>query len=191
MGGVRLAFRSCAWVVSAALCFGAACAADPGDPLKTVSDDSGSIVTENPDGASGEIGDDAALGDDTSSSEMDTGPVGSDDAGGAVPDADQGGGQPDAGPDTSMGLDASGTPEVSVGDGGCNLASIPAKCPNCMTQNASDKPVCQTYVRCFLTNDCNPNTACGSNDGVCGVNKIGGGEAPYSAAVATYDCACP
>jgi hypothetical protein len=57
--------------------------------------------------------------------------------------------------------------------------------------NASDKPKCEEYLACFRDTPCDPNTACGSNDGVCGLNTIGGGSAPYSAAVATYECACP
>jgi hypothetical protein len=81
-------------------------------------------------------------------------------------------------------------PEASP-DGSACLLAIPSSCPNCMTQNASDKPACQLYLQCFIANDCDPSAACGSNDGVCGVNTVGGGEAPYTAAVATYDCACP
>jgi|HubBroStandDraft_6_1064221.scaffolds.fasta_scaffold42321_2 hypothetical protein len=191
VGALRVALRSNAWVVSAALCFSAACAADPGDPLKTVSDGSGLPVTENPDAGGGDIGDDAPFGDDSSASEMETGAVGGDDAGDMSSDADQGGGQPEAGPETGPGLDANSAPETSVGDGGCNLQSIPTSCPNCATQNQSDMPICKTYLMCFSTNGCDPHTACGSNDGTCGVNKLGGGEAPYTAAVATYDCACP
>ncbi|HLK35643.1 MAG TPA: hypothetical protein VKU41_02750, partial [Polyangiaceae bacterium] len=80
---------------------------------------------------------------------------------------------------------------VAPPDGPCNLQSLPSSCPDCMTQNASDAPICKMYLQCFATNACDPATACGSNDGVCGVNKIGGGEAPYQAAVATYKCACP
>jgi hypothetical protein len=76
-------------------------------------------------------------------------------------------------------------------DGSACLLAIPSSCPSCMTQNASDQPACQMYIQCFIANDCDPSTDCGSNDGVCGVNTIGGGEAPYTAAVATYDCACP
>jgi hypothetical protein len=61
-----------------------------------------------------------------------------------------------------------------------------------MTMNASDMPICEMYIQCYINNSCNPTTSCGSNpDGVCGVNKIGGGGAPETAAVATYMCACP
>jgi hypothetical protein len=80
---------------------------------------------------------------------------------------------------------------VPPSDAGCDLQNTPAGCPDCMTQSAADMPICQQYLMCFETNNCNPNAACGSNDGVCGVNTVGGGEAPYSAAVATYNCACP
>jgi hypothetical protein len=76
-------------------------------------------------------------------------------------------------------------------DGSACLLDIPSSCPNCVTQNASDKPACALYLQCFIANDCDPSTACGSNSGICGVNTVGGGEAPYLAAVATRDCACP
>ena len=83
-----------------------------------------------------------------------------------------------------------GVPDVS-GDAANCLNNIPASCPDCMTQNASDEPKCEDYIQCFLNNDCNPSTSCGSMDGICGVNTIGGGLAPYNAAVVTYMCACP
>jgi hypothetical protein len=83
-----------------------------------------------------------------------------------------------------------GVPDVS-GDAANCLNNIPASCPDCMTQNASDEPKCAAYIQCFLNNDCNPSTSCGSMDGICGVNTIGGGLAPYNAAVVTYMCACP
>jgi hypothetical protein len=54
----------------------------------------------------------------------------------------------------------------------------------------SDMPICEMYLTCYANNNCNPADACGSNDGVCGVNTVGGGSAPQSAAVATYNCAC-
>jgi hypothetical protein len=60
-----------------------------------------------------------------------------------------------------------------------------------MTQNASDKPKCEQYLACYATNDCGPADQCATNDGVCGVNTIGGGNAPKSAADATFMCACP
>ena len=95
-------------------------------------------------------------------------------------------------PDTGGTADTGAPDVVTVADGSACLASIPASCPDCMTQNASDQASCQKYIQCFETNDCNPNDACATNnDGVCGVNTIGGGEAPLMAAIATYMCACP
>jgi hypothetical protein len=60
-----------------------------------------------------------------------------------------------------------------------------------MVQNASDKPHCELYIQCFITNNCDPKSACAADDGVCGVNTIGGGTPPLTAAVATFNCACP
>jgi len=61
-----------------------------------------------------------------------------------------------------------------------------------MTQNQSDHPVCEKYLTCYATNNCNPSASCSTNpDGVCGVNKIGGGTAPQTYAIQTYNCACP
>jgi hypothetical protein len=81
-----------------------------------------------------------------------------------------------------------------VGDAASCLNNISAAC-SCasMVQNASDAPYCEKYIKCFLANACNPNNnnACAENSGVCGVNTIGGGEAPLTAAIATYNCACP
>lgn len=72
------------------------------------------------------------------------------------------------------------------------LENIPPNCPVCQTQNASDKPKCMEYLQCYLDNNCNPADPCGSNpDAICGVNHIGGGNAPKDAAVQTYNCACP
>jgi hypothetical protein len=61
----------------------------------------------------------------------------------------------------------------------------------CNTMNMSDKPKCMEYINCYINNNCIPTNACGQNSGVCGVNTIGGGNAPKDAAVATYMCACP
>jgi hypothetical protein len=47
------------------------------------------------------------------------------------------------------------------------------------------------YIPCYIANNCDPSTACGQNDGVCGVNTLGGGSAPQTAAIATFKCACP
>ncbi len=71
------------------------------------------------------------------------------------------------------------------------LKNIPSTCPNCMTQNAGDMASCQKFITCYLTNSCNPSDACGQMDGICGVNKVGVGSSPQTAALATYACACP
>jgi hypothetical protein len=167
------AMRS-ARVLSATPWLVAACGADPGDPPKSLPDGGG---TNSTDGLGGT---------------------------GIEPEADAGEAEPvqEAGSEADGGNDAS--TEVTLVDAAafdaiveanvhavCILQVIPSSCPDCATQNASDVPTCQKYVRCFIDNDCNPGTACGSNDGVCGVNTIGGGEAPYQAAVQTYDCSCP
>jgi hypothetical protein len=51
------------------------------------------------------------------------------------------------------------------------------------------------YLPCYEANNCNPNDSCATNpDGVCGVNTLGGGNAPQTAANNTYACAkcsCP
>jgi hypothetical protein len=75
-------------------------------------------------------------------------------------------------------------------DAGSCLASIPAACPDCMTMNPTDKPTCEKYLSCYLTNVCTPTDACGLQNGACGVNTIGGGTAPQLAAIRTYNCAC-
>lgn len=74
-------------------------------------------------------------------------------------------------------------------DAGSCLEKVPASCPDCVTQNAGDAVVCRLYLQCFAT--CNPSQPCAAPDGVCGVNTLGGGTAPYMAAVTTYRCACP
>jgi hypothetical protein len=51
-------------------------------------------------------------------------------------------------------------------------------------------PKCQEYLGCFSSQQCNPASPCGQLSGVCGWNTLGGGLAPYDAAVATYNCAC-
>jgi hypothetical protein len=167
-------FAILARVLAVASCLDAACAADPGDSPKSApagpgpADDSG-VPTG-------------------SESEDSSGPSTVPETGSAASDGDDASTVADAVADAAA-LDDAGV-EANV-DAACALQNIPSSCPNCMTQNASDMPVCEMYVRCFIQNSCNPGTACGSNDGVCGVNTIGGGEAPYQAAVQTYDCACP
>jgi hypothetical protein len=85
-------------------------------------------------------------------------------------------------------VDGGDDPEPGSDARAC-LDEIPASCPDCVTQNSGDAIVCQRYLRCFTT--CNPSQPCGAMDGVCGVNVVGGGTAPYAAALATYRCACP
>ncbi len=55
-----------------------------------------------------------------------------------------------------------------------------------------------TYLPCYEKYDCNPadkgQGQCGNQDGVCGINKLGGGSAPQTLALGTYACAmcnCP
>jgi hypothetical protein len=163
-------------VLAVASCLDAACAADPGDSPKS------------PPGGTGPADDSGVPS--PSESEDASGPSTEPEAGSAAGD----GGAASDGDDASTVADAAALDDAVVEanvDAACALQNIPSSCPNCMTQNASDMPVCEMYVRCFIENSCNPGTACGSNDGVCGVNTIGGGEAPYQAAVQTYDCACP
>ncbi|MGC4070742.1 MAG: hypothetical protein QM784_40015 [Polyangiaceae bacterium] len=77
------------------------------------------------------------------------------------------------------------------------LATIPTEC-SCATQATKgvinpggDVTYCEAYVKCFLENDCKPTDTCAtSNDGVCGVNKVGGGSSPGKGAAAVYTCAC-
>lgn len=73
---------------------------------------------------------------------------------------------------------------------GC-LQNPPGTCAVCATQNMSDKPKCMEYITCYINNNCRPTDPCGQLSGVCGVNTIGGGNAPRDAAVTTYMCACP
>ena len=108
----------------------------------------------------------------------------------------------DSGDDAGSGADAGATGDAGAGadtgsspDAGSRadaqwcLDAIPASCPDCVTQNPGDATLCRQYLRCFAT--CDPSQPCGAPDGVCGVNTLGGGMAPYAAAVATYRCACP
>jgi hypothetical protein len=202
------------------LCFATACAADPGDASKTTegittTPDGGGVGMLGSDSGAGGGGLDSGGGGggldsgggggfvDVSSSSPDaTQMMTVNDSGGGTGLMDSGGvvDAPSTGPEASM--DAATGPEASIPDaakeasppvdaGPDCLKNIPATCPDCMTQNASDKPACEMYITCYMTNSCDPTTACGDNDGVCGVNKIGGGEAPEQAAMTTYMCACP
>jgi hypothetical protein len=79
------------------------------------------------------------------------------------------------------------------------LNSIPATCNVCQSQNSGDVTTCKNvYLPCYVNHNCNPNDnaqgQCGYQDGVCGVNRLGGGSAPQTAAINTYACAmckCP
>jgi hypothetical protein len=166
----------------------AGCAADPGDPLK--SSLSGSTLNGEDSGAPEDEGNDGSSSQAGGSSSSGGAPSGS--SGGAVTTNEEAS-------TSAMESGSGGTPDATGGappardasvDGPACLESIPSSCPDCATQNASDKPVCERYIACFIANDCDPNDPCGENDGVCGVNTIGGGDAPLTAAVLTYNCAC-
>ncbi len=79
-----------------------------------------------------------------------------------------------------------------AGPGLACLDNPPAECPFCETPNENEVAKCQEYLSCFAENDCLPPDSCTmSNDGICGVNTIGGGMSPHDAAVETAECACP
>jgi hypothetical protein len=209
MGAWRLGVRK--WTVLVALCVATACAADQGDPSKSLFSDG-----ESDNDSSTGIG----AGGGGGTGEEGFGGTGGSGGGGATGGGSGAGGaggtggsseleaSTDTGPNDATIVDTGsgtatrdavvadmassdvGVPDVS-GDAANCLNNIPASCPDCMTQNASDEPKCEDYIQCFLNNDCTPSTSCGSMDGICGVNTIGGGLAPYNAAVATYMCACP
>jgi hypothetical protein len=172
-----------------------ACGADGGDPLKTPED-----AASGTDGASGGNG----SGDDGASSPEDAtvGSSGSSSSGAGTSassgSASSGSGSGSSGSASSSGSDASGTTNdggaiddvtIPLVDGAACLMDT-GSCPVCATQNASDMPQCMQYLACYETSACNPHTSCGAMDAVCGVNTIGGGNAPQTAAIATYDCAC-
>jgi hypothetical protein len=176
MGAPRFALR--AWLFPAAFGLVPACAADPGDPVKTLSDGE---VPETSAGVETGVG---TGGDDSTSPPTVIDASSGDDA--AFVDVGADGTAMETGGDV-------GVADVH-GDAACNLQNIPASCPNCTTMNASDMPACEKYLQCFANNGCNPNAPtppCAQMDGVCGVNTIGGGTAPQQAAVMTYSCACP
>ena len=56
--------------------------------------------------------------------------------------------------------------------------------------NASDEPMCEEYVDCYITNECAPDSCSVGPDDVCGVNMIGGGYGPLNAVIDVYNCAC-
>src|ERR1700722_10088755 len=163
------------WAVTAVACAraGAGSTTDPGD-----SPDSPTAPIDE--GGPGEGGtsligtmsaDDEGSGNDSGSGGADSG------TGNGVDDALEAGSI-----DAAAVADGMVVVSGASADGSACLLDIPSSCPNCMTQNASDKPACQLYLQCFIANDCDPGTACGSNTGICGVNTVGGGEAPYAAA---------
>lgn len=213
-----LQFAARRWTLPCALCFATACAADTGDASKTegvtTMTDGGAGMIGSESGAAGGLDSggggvpdsggggfaDAAASPDASQTFNDSGGGGTDT--GLI--AMDGGGvdAPSTGPEAS--IDAPAGPEASIPDaakeaspppptdaGPDCLKNIPASCPDCKTQNASDMPACEKYIACYLANNCNPADACGQMDGVCGGNTIGGGSAPVTAAQATYTCACP
>jgi hypothetical protein len=170
-----------------ALLFGA-CAADPGDPDKAVTASSATVEAGRGDTGSSGSGSSggSSSGSSGSSSGSSSGGTGFD---ATAPDT--------SAPDTGAEIDAmaadqgSGGGDADIDAAGC-LDNIPASCPDCATMNASDAPKCQAYLMCYGANACNPKDTCSTdNDGVCGLNKVGGGSAPQAAAIATYDCACP
>jgi len=179
----RVTLSVIAVVVSCRIAAG--CAADPGDPPKGTAGDpasgddgasalgttsSGGVVARGSDGApAGGDGEGVATGDDAATVAA---PV------------------PEASVASAADATTATTLDAAPPDGSACLASIPPSCPSCATQNASDHPICEQYIQCFITNGCDPSMSCGSSTGVCGVNTVGGGNAPYAAAVATYQCAC-
>jgi|HubBroStandDraft_2_1064218.scaffolds.fasta_scaffold191930_2 hypothetical protein len=91
---------------------------------------------------------------------------------------------------SAEGSDAAPAKEAAADAAMSCLIIVPASCPDCVTENPSDQPACETYLMCFRMNQCNPADPCAQGNGICGVNTIGGGSAPLAAATATYDCAC-
>jgi hypothetical protein len=205
MGAWRLGVRK--WTLLVAFCAATACAADQGDLLKSSfsdeesDNDSSTGLGAGGGGGTGGAGGEGFGGTGGASSGGDAGGTGGTGGGELEASTDTGPNDAtivDTGSGTTtrdavvsdMASSDVGIPDVS-GDAANCLNNIPASCPDCMTQNASDQPKCEDYIQCFLNNDCNPSTSCGSMDGVCGVNTIGGGLAPYNAAMTTYMCACP
>jgi hypothetical protein len=166
-----------------------ACAADAGDPAKTLEDGTSAL-----DGASG--GGETPGDDGTSNTGQDATVGGSASGGGSSSGTGSASGS--SGSAGSSGGDAGGpaddgsTPDAVIAplvDGAACLMDT-GTCPVCATQNAGDVTKCMQYLTCYETNGCNPHTSCGAMDAVCGVNTIGGGNAPQTAAIATFDCAC-
>lgn len=182
-----------------AIAMAAACAADSGDAAKTLED--GMAPLQGASGGSVMLGGDGSYGGQDST----TGNV--DNGGGSTSSSGIGATSGSSGSSSSSSSSASGSNGGSSGGSdatasdGASTEAAPivdgaaclidtGTCAVCATQNSSDVPKCMQYLSCYETNGCNPHTACGSMDSVCGVNTIGGGNAPQTAAIATYDCAC-
>jgi hypothetical protein len=75
--------------------------------------------------------------------------------------------------------------------GGC-LDHVGEVCDHCDDGNQGDITKCHEYITCFETEGCDPADSCAtSNDGICGVNNVGGGTAPRDQARNTWeDCGC-
>lgn len=174
----------------------ASCAADSGDATKTLEDGmaplqgaSGGNVMLGGDGAYG--GQDSATGSvDNGGGSTSSGGIGaaSSSSSGSSGSSASGSSGSGRGSDAAPG-DGGGAEAAPIVDGAACLMDTGA-CAVCVTQNSGDVTACMAYLSCYETNNCNPHTACGSMDAVCGVNTIGGGNAPQAAAIATYDCAC-
>jgi hypothetical protein len=187
------------WTLLCSLGLVTACAADAGDASKALATgviadgDGGGIVgndgseSTGVDSAGG--GADGAGGGGFDAGSSDSTTVSSNDGGSLETSVADVGASPDTSAPPEASVDTGPAPPIDAGPD-C-LKNIPASCPNCMTMNASDMPACEKYIACYLTNSCNPTDACGGTDGVCGVNMVGGGSAPQTAAEATYACACP
>jgi hypothetical protein len=82
--------------------------------------------------------------------------------------------------------------EGGVCGAGTCLASRPAGCECADSPNINPNEIaeCQVYVDCFIDNACSPTATCADNDGVCGVNTLGGGTAPFNHASWVFSCAC-
>ena len=151
------------------------------EPERPAGETGGSDTGPGTGGATG--GTTASTGGTTTSTGGTTTSTGGGGAGGATSSTGGGG----AGGATS-GTGGTGGWSGGVVPGG--LQNLPPQCIPCQTMNQSDKPKCQEYLDCYIANLCEPVDACGQLDGVCGVNTIGGGNAPRDAAIATYMCAC-
>jgi MYXO-CTERM domain-containing protein len=59
----------------------------------------------------------------------------------------------------------------------------------CTGQSQGDRLTCIQYLDCYYTNNCGPRS-CGGNDGICGINTIGGGTAGQPIADQVYTDLC-